>query len=124
MTPAELARLVDAYYQKREERLALQREVDKLDTQEKEFKALIISSLRDEKITSIGGKLKRATLNTKNKPSVNNWPALYAHIRETGEFDLLQRRLTETAVQVRWEDKLVVPGVVPFPVDDLSLSNI
>jgi hypothetical protein len=124
MSPEQLGRLVDDYYRKRENRLALQREVDKLDKDEKELKKLIIEQLRLEKISSIGGLQKRATLQIKNKPSVTSWPNLYSHIQKTGEFDLLQRRLTETAVAVRWEDKIVIPGVEAFPVEDLSLSNI
>lgn len=124
MTPAQLGALVDSYSSKRDERLKLQREVDKLDKEEKELKKLIIDQLRLERISSIGGAVKRATLQTKNKPAVDNWPKLYEHIQKTGEFDLLQRRLTETAVASRWEDKIIIPGIVAFPVDDLSLSQV
>jgi hypothetical protein len=124
MSPEHLGILVDSYFSKREERLALQHQVDALEKEEKALKQSIIEQIRAEKISSIGGRKMRATIQTKQKPQVSSWPALYDHIRSTGEFDLLQRRLTETAVSARWEEKIIIPGVQAFPVDDISLSKI
>jgi hypothetical protein len=37
--------------------------------------------------------------------------ALEGYIREHGALDLLQRRLTESAVKLRWDDGIQIPGV-------------
>ena len=49
--------------------------------------------------------------------------ALYAHVKATGEFDLLYKRLNASAVNQRWEDGKVVPGTQPFPVEELSIRK-
>lgn len=124
LSAQQLGVLVDEYAEIRDRRLAMQRETDKLDKKEKELKQQIMAEIKAASISSIGGRIMRGTIHTKQKPVASSWPDIYKHIQATGEFDLLQRRLTETAVLVRWEDKIVIPGIQAFPVDDLSLSKI
>jgi hypothetical protein len=58
------------------------------------------------------------------KPAVTDWAELYQHIAETGNFDLLQRRVGEAAVKLRWEDGEAVPGIVSYPVEKLTLTKV
>jgi hypothetical protein len=37
---------------------------------------------------------------------------------------LLQKRIGEKAVEERWEDGISVPGVVTFPVDNLTVVGL
>jgi len=46
--------------------------------------------------------------------NVNDWDALYKYIARTKSYDLLQRRVSITAVRERWADKKQVPGVESF----------
>jgi hypothetical protein len=120
---SESAELVDAYIQKKAERLALQREVDKLDADEKKLKALIIEALQKNNAQAVGGHLATATLVIKDKPVARDWNQVYAYIQENDAWDLLQKRFTETAVRLRWEDGIAIPGVEKFPVADISIST-
>jgi hypothetical protein len=43
---------------------------------------------------------------------------------EHGAWDIMQKRLTQTAIDLRWEDGVSIPGVEAFPVDDLSISEV
>jgi len=46
--------------------------------------------------------------------NATDWPALHAFIAKTGAFDLLQKRLTSTAVAARFEEGEPIPGVESF----------
>jgi hypothetical protein len=55
---------------------------------------------------------------------VEDWPKLYAHIKKTGEFELMQRRLGETAVKERWDADKQVPGVGRFTAKKVSCTRV
>jgi hypothetical protein len=119
----DTSNLVDEFARTRDERLALKRQVDKLEEKEKQLKAQLIAALVAANATALGGQLMIVTLVPKVKPVAKNWAALYEYIPPNNGWDLLQKRLTETAVALRWEEGIEVPGVERFPVNDLSLSK-
>jgi hypothetical protein len=54
----------------------------------------------------------------------DGWAKLYAHIKKTGHFDLLNKALNKTAVQERWEQKKQVPGVGKFHAKKVSVTKL
>ena len=54
----------------------------------------------------------------------DGWAKLYAHIKKTGHFDLLNKALNRTAVQERWEQKKQVPGVGKFHAKKVSVTKL
>lgn len=120
----DLSAMVDAFYETRDKRLEADRVAEKLKKEETNLKAAIISALNINEVGSIGGTLCRVTLKRDDKPVCEDWPALYAYIRERNEFDLLHKRITEGAVKLRWEEGIVLPGVVKFPLLDLTVSKL
>jgi hypothetical protein len=122
--PKSLAACVDLLYQTRQERLESQRIIEDLHNLETQLKDHIIDKLPKSDATGIAGKLARATIVVKAKPTVENWDEFYAHVKKTGQFDLLQRRLSESAVVERWEDKKAVPGVGKFNVVSVSVNKV
>lgn len=120
---AQSSQLVDEYASTREQRLALQRQVDKLDEKEKQLKAALIKMLEDSKATAIGGQLMIVTLVPKEKAVAKDWDAIHRYIISNDAWDIMQKRLTETAIKLRWDEGVVVPGVEKFPVNDLSISK-
>jgi hypothetical protein len=123
MTSEELAVLVDAYYLMREDRLAAQRELSLREVQEKELKEKLITAFREGKITAAGGKAAIIRHSVSFEPTLDDADKLYKHIRDTGEFDLLYRRINTKAVKERKDVGVEVPGIVWFPVDKLSISK-
>lgn len=115
--------LVDEYASTREQRLALARQVDKLDEKEKQLKAQLIAMLEATGATAIGGKLMIVTLVPKEKAVAKDWDAIHRYIIENDGWDIMQKRLTETAIKLRWEEGIAIPGVEKFPVNDLSISK-
>jgi len=101
-------------------RIALGKEVEKMEEVEKEMKLLLIARLKKLANKSVSNGDRLVQLVIKDEPTVTDWPTLYAHIRKTGEFELLERRLGKVAVKERWEDAKQVPGVGKMPVEGLS----
>jgi acetyl-CoA carboxylase alpha subunit len=123
MTLENLSAKVDLFYATREQRLLMQRQVDRIQEQESKLKEELIRELQASKVSSIGGTLARVTIQEKIKPIAQDWAKVHAYMKENDAFDLMQRRLTEAAVKSRWEDGIIIPGVDRFIVFDLSVAK-
>lgn len=51
------------------------------------------------------------------------WPSVYARIQLRGEFDLLQKRLSSTAVRERFAAGDRIDGIVEITIPELKLSG-
>ena len=119
----ELSALVDEYYEARNARLSKQRETDNLAEIESDLKRSLIEIMRTQAVSTVGGIQAVVTLRSKPKPIASDWSKVYEFIRDNDAFDLLQKRLNETAVKLRWEDEMQIPGISTFVVDELSISK-
>jgi len=104
----------------RAQRLDLERQAKKIEEKEKELKLTLIGRLSKaaNKALSFNGRVIQ--LVTKEQPAVSDWPALWKHIQKTGAFELVQQRLSTTAVVEHWEAGEKIPGVSKLPVESLS----
>lgn len=118
---ADVAKLVDAYVTKKAERLKADQAAAALKEEETALKSLLLKIAIDSKAKSLGGTIATLNYHRKNKPKVDNWDKFYAYIKEHDAWDLLQKRAGEKAIEERWEDNIVIPGVVTFPVDDFTV---
>jgi hypothetical protein len=101
-------------------RLAAQKQVDLLEVNEKALKKQVMERLEKAKNKAVSNGDRLFQLVTKDEPVADDWPKIYAHIKETGEFELIERRLSKAAVKERAELGEKVPGVAWFPVTNLS----
>ena len=111
------------YQKKRDERLAMDKQAAKLAEEEAALKNQVFDALHAANINSVGNSKHVFAIVTKMEPQVEDWPALYAHIKQTGHFELLFRRINAAAVKERWENTVLVPGVAAFPVEKLSITK-
>jgi hypothetical protein len=121
--PKTLAECADLLYETREKRLKVQKNADELEELEKALKAHIIDNLPKSQASGIQGKVASVTLRKKIVASLKDDKKFFAYIKKTGDFDLLQRRLNDAAVQARWEQKKNVPGVEPFTTVTISCTK-
>ena len=122
--PQGLGLLVDEYAFVRENRLAGQKAVDGVHDREKEIRAAMMSILMESPdITGASGLTHRVQLVQKPVLSVKDWTSLHTYIAQTGAFELLQRRLSETAARELLESGAVLPGVEPGSYYDLSITK-
>lgn len=125
MLPLEkVPALIDEYQRVRADRLAKEKEAKAIKDVERGHMETILEALRESETEAIGGTTHLAKRVVKDEPIAEDWEKIHAHIQATGEFDLLHRRLTDTAIKARWDDGVEVPGVGAFPVEKLSLTQL
>jgi hypothetical protein len=122
--PKAMGACADRLFELREKRLEEQKKVDAIEAEEKAIKEHIIQNLPKSEASGVAGKVARVTVITKQVPQVKDWDMFYKHVKKTGEFELLQRRLTDTAIRERWDAGKQVPGVESFNAVTLSINKV
>lgn len=125
--PSNIAQAVDLYYKTREDRLALQRQVDAMEANEKTLKEHLINSIPKSQATGVAGKLARVSITQKVVAQVDDWDKFYEYVaknRNKGGFALLNRAVNQAAVREIWEANKKVPGVGPFTTTSLSINKL
>lgn len=134
--PKSLGACADLYHDRREERLAANKDVEAMKAEETAIANHIIDNL-DKSSSGAIGKRYKAVVVTQDIYQVEDWEKFYAHIKKTGEFDLLNRAVNQAAVKARveaqtrpsgkrgenWKPKLP-PGMVRFPATKLSVTKV
>lgn len=122
--PKAMGACADRLYQLRQKRLEIQKEVDKVAAEESALKEHIINTLPKSEASGVAGKVARVTVVTKEVPQVEDWGVVYKHVKKTGQFDLLQRRLTDAAIKERWAHGKEIPGIKRFQVVTVSINKV
>jgi len=115
---------IDTLHALREKKAKAERAVDEVKKLIDETEQVVMTALKDAGLESARGKKLQATLSHREYPQLEDYEKLVAHIKKTGAFELLQRRLSSTAVRERWEQKKTVPGVGVFRAVELALSAV
>lgn len=121
--PSSPAQCADLLYETRQERLEIQRQVEKLESLESALKDFFINKL-DKNSTGIAGRVARVQIQPKSIPIAENWPKFYKYVQKTGAFDLMQKRLAEGAVKERWDNGVQLPGIGRMQVKTVSCTVI
>jgi hypothetical protein len=124
MTESKIETLVAEYNRKRLERLELNKKADALEKDEHKIKAELIAALKATGNTEFRSDRCFLQLKPKIKPVAEHWALVFKFIKDNDAFDILQKRLTETAVKARWDEGVIIPGINKFPVDDLSITTV
>jgi len=122
--PKSIGACADRVYELRESRKAAQKLVDVIEDEEKALKEHIINTLPKSEASGASGKLANVKVVTKEVPQVKDWDAFYKHIKKTGDFDLMGRTISKTAIEMRLEAKKKVPGIEMFNVVSLSITKV
>lgn len=123
MKPAELNAAIKKYVETREARLALDKKSAVLKTEEDMLKGLVMREVQGRNTSLYEFKGFVAELKMRAEAEVLDWTALTKHIKDTGEFDLLQKRVTVTAVRERWEVGKEVPGIKQSQVPEIAIKR-
>ncbi len=122
--PMKLGTAADTLFQLREKRYALQAQVDQLKEHENAVREYLFKALPKSEAEGVAGKLCRVRVVQKTKPIVEDWTKVWAHIKKTGEFELLQKRLSDSSVKERWDSGKEVPGVGSTSYLDISINKL
>jgi hypothetical protein len=122
--PKTLGACADRLFTLKAQLAALNMQAEALDAERKAIQERLIADLPKSEAAGIAGRLARATVVTKEVPTVKDWTAFYKTILKTKDFSLLQRRVSDAAVRERWEAGKKVPGVEPFTVVTVSVTKL
>ena len=121
--PKTMGGCADLLWELKAKRSVIQKSADAIEEQEKQLKAHIIETLPKSEASGVAGKVGRVTVVSKEVAQVTDWPAFYAHIKKTGDFDLLGRTIKQDAVKARWEAGKKVAGMGTFNAVTISLTK-
>ena len=122
--PKQLGLCADLLYETKARRLAAQKVVDELAKQESLLKDHLINTLPKGEASGVAGKLARVSIGTKEVFQVKDWDAFWKAFKKGRDEDLLQRRLSDSAVAERFDAGKQVAGVEPFKVVTVSLNKL
>ena len=85
-----------------------------------------VQTLKADEASGVQGRYSRVQVTPHDIPVVNpeGWPKLYAYIKRTGAFELLNRAVNREAVKERWRNKKQVPGVTIFHDKRVSCTKL
>ena len=115
--------LANNYISARAERLKLEKVVEEMKGREETLKDAIVAKMREEGMTAIGAENGLVKMSELTEPVAQDWPTVWAHVQQTGHFDLLHKRLANLAVKARWEAGEAIPGVGQQVVYKLTVSK-
>lgn len=98
---ARVATIREAKAELAEQEKALNGEMSAIESE-------ILRRMNDRKVDRFAGNGMSAVKTIETQPQVEEWDAVYAFIRESGDFSLLQKRISATAYR-----ELLAMGSVP-----------
>ena len=123
-TPAAVA---DLMYSTRQERFAVQKEVDRLQAIETACGTFLIENLPVSDATGIRGKLALATISKKTIGNISDFNKFWEYLKKQPKnlgAAFIQRRVNQTAIDEVWAQKKKVPGIEAFIVKKVSLNKV
>lgn len=120
-TKEELAELADTYYDTRNKRLTLEREARVLKSREDSLMKEVLHVMTVDGVPDIEGSIAVLHHVKKTKHIANDWELIHKYIYEENAIDLVQRRLTDSAVNLRLEDGITIPGISTEMVDGFEV---
>jgi len=122
--PRNLAAVADLYKTVRDKRLAIEKEAQKVQNDERQLREHLINNLPKSKIGGISGKVARVEIVTKEIPMMEDRDAFFKAAKRKGNEDLVTQTLNAAAVRERWNAGKDVPGVGKHYAVTLSLHTV
>ena len=114
-----------------DERASLKAQMDGLNKRLKEFREaldqvdrLLLKKMDNEGLSRTANGIASVSINEDTVPDVSDWDALYAHVIATGDFSLIQRRVSSTAYRELLKMGEAVPGLLPRTVRRINFRSL
>jgi|TARA_R100000900_G_scaffold59933_2_gene48358 hypothetical protein len=115
--------LLDTLTSTRGEIKALQEVEKKLKSRQRELEATLMTRLDQQGIDRVGNEVCTVSLKKEIVPTVEDWDKVQQHVRDTGQFELLQKRMSATAYRELRTMNLDVPGVKPTELTRINFRS-
>ena len=115
--------LLDTLPSTRGEIQALQEVEKKLKSRQRELEVTGMVRLDQQGIDRVGNEVCTVSLKKEIVPTVEDWDKVQQHVRDTGQFELLQKRMSATAYRELRTMNLDVPGVKPTELTRINFRS-
>lgn len=122
--PKTLGACVDQLYKMRESRLVEEKRIDELKKKESDLRDHILKNFAKTDIEGAKGKVASASVSRKTVAQVEDWTKVFSYIAKNDAWDLLQKRMNDSAFRERIEANETIPGAQAFVVVGLSVNKV
>jgi len=102
----------------------LNNELKGLREQENNIDLELLKKLDTEGLKKTANEVASVSIKEETVPDVHAWDALYAHIIQTGDFSLIQRRVSSTAYRELLKLGENVPGLQPREIRRINFRSL
>ena len=102
----------------------LNSELKGLREQENDIDLELLKKLDAEGLKKTANEVASVSIKEETVPDVHDWDALYAHIISTGDFSLIQRRVSSTAYRELLKLGENVPGLQPRDIRRINFRSL
>ena len=88
-----------------------------------ELETRIIVNLENQGVDRIGNDVCTVSIKKEIVPTVEDWDSVFQHISDTGQFELLQRRMSATSYRELQQMGQEVPGVVATELTRMNFRS-
>lgn len=118
-----IGKAIDRLHTLKEQKKAMEAVLAAKVTEISECEREIMGMLDDSELDRAGGTLASVSISKSTKPMVESWQDFYDYIRETGQFQLLDRRPSATGCREIFDAGNHIPGVVPGVFRKLNIRS-
>ena len=83
----------------------------------------IMALMSDAGISQAASDKASCSMKMTKHPAIKDWQAFYGYVAQTGQFELLHKRLSSTAFRERWEAGEAIPGTEASEVWELTVRR-
>jgi hypothetical protein len=120
--PKTLGVCADRLHVLKAQKAALNKDLARVQAEITAISNHLIAVLPKSDASGVSGRFANARVVVKQVPRVVDWALFYAHVAKKKAWELLQRRVGETAIKERWDAGERVPGVEPFAIVTVSVT--
>jgi hypothetical protein len=124
MELVELSMHVDGFIQIRAERLAADKVAATLKSEEHYLQELILAEMISTDMNAVGGSEKLVKRQKSDGVVVDDWDAIGRYINETGNTQILQKRIAVGNYRDLLEDGEQIDGIHTIELNKLSVSKL
>lgn len=103
---------------------SLNRELKVLRETQDQLDVLLLKKMDAEGLSRTANQQASVSINEDTVPDVTDWEELYQHVIATGDFSLIQRRVSSTAYKELLKLGEAVPGLQPRTVRRINFRSL
>ena len=115
--------LIDQFVEVKARREDLSNEVKQCTNKLAELEKDIMELMSQAGISQAGNEKASCFMKQVRHPAIDDWKIFYDYVAQTGQFELLHKRLSSTAFRERWDAGEVIPGTSTSDVWELTVRR-